>query len=97
MPSPASRRCIAVPTPHSSETGLPARNAGASLRLRTAKPRGLSRSEAIFARNLLSQSDRHGNAVLGFDPLGEPREELGGAGVVQSLAAAEVEKRLVDR
>ena len=35
--------------------------------------------------------------MRGFDPLGEPREELGGAGVVQSFGASEVEKRLVDR
>ncbi len=56
IPSAASRRCSAAPTPHSSETGLSARNAGASPRLNTAKPRGLSRSDAIFARNLLSLS-----------------------------------------
>jgi hypothetical protein len=35
--------------------------------------------------------------VRGFDPLGEPREELGGAGLVQSFGPSEVEKRLVDR
>ena len=38
------------------ETGLSTRNAAASLRLNTAKPRGLSRSEASLARNLLSLS-----------------------------------------
>ncbi len=31
---------------------------------------------------VVAQSDRHSDAVRGFDPLGEPREELGGAGVV---------------
>src|SRR5208282_4916089 len=54
MPSPARRRCIAVPTPHSRDTGLSARNVEAPLRLSTAKPRGLSRSEASLARSLLS-------------------------------------------
>ena len=44
---------MAVPTPHRRPTGLPARKARASDRPITAKPRGLSRSEAILARNLL--------------------------------------------
>ena len=30
MPLPARRRCIAIPTPHSGETGLSARKNGAS-------------------------------------------------------------------
>ena len=49
----ARRSCIALPTPQISETGLCARKATVSGRPITAKPRGLSRSEAILARNLL--------------------------------------------
>jgi hypothetical protein len=98
MPSPASRRCIAVPTPHSSETGLPARNVGASLRLRTVKPRGLSRSEAILARNLLSL-----NPIDTVMPctvstrLASLASSWAGQALVQSFGACEVEKGLVDR
>ena len=55
-PARASRRWAAAPTPGRSETGLPARNPAASARPMTEKPRGLARSEAIFARNLLGAS-----------------------------------------
>ncbi len=41
------------PTPHNRRTGLSLRKPRASARPMTAKPRGLSRSEAILARNLL--------------------------------------------
>src|SRR5271169_368281 len=34
---------------------------------------------------VVAQSDRHSNAMRGFNPLGEPGEELGGAGAVHSF------------
>jgi hypothetical protein len=73
------------------------------------EPRGLSAAENREAARLVevgsdlcekfvvAQTDRDGDAVRGFDPLGEPGEELGRAGAVQGCGAAEVEKRLVDR
>ena len=47
------RAAIALPTPQMMRTGCAARNGTASASPITAKPRGLSRSEAILARNLL--------------------------------------------
>src|SRR5262249_53926677 len=55
-PSRARRCCAILPTPKISVTGFGARKAAASSPPRTAKPRGLSRSEAILARNLLQES-----------------------------------------
>ena len=52
-PSPAWRFRMASPTPHRRPTGLSAGNVRASARPITAKLRGLLRSEAILARNLL--------------------------------------------
>ena len=46
---------------------------------------------------VVAQPDRHGDAELGFNAAGEPREELGGARAVELLGAAEVEKGFVDR
>src|SRR5260370_41244517 len=45
-----------LPDPEDHVTGLGARKAAASVPPSTAKPRGLSRSEAILARNLLDES-----------------------------------------
>ena len=53
MPSRASFVSKALPTPQINDTGLPARKSMVSARPITEKPRGLSRSEAILARNLL--------------------------------------------
>ncbi len=47
---------MALPTPQMKVTGRGARNAAASRWLNTENPRGLSRSEASFARNLFSES-----------------------------------------
>ena len=55
-PSLARRACATLPTPKISDTDLGARNAAASLAPRIVKPRGLSRSDAILARNLLAAS-----------------------------------------
>ena len=46
---------------------------------------------------VVAQPDRHGDAELGFDAEGEPREELGGVGGVELLGAAEIEECLVNR
>ena len=53
MPSPSSAATADRPTPQISETGRGPRKARVSARPITRKPRGLSRSEAILARNLL--------------------------------------------
>ena len=64
----------------------------------TRKPRGLSRSEAILARNLLwRQADRDGEPELGLDPRLQPGQQDGGRGAVQALGAGEVEEGLVER
>ena len=76
---------------------LVARKEVASPRLSTAEPRGLSRSGGELGEELvIAQPDRHGDTEIGFNPKGECGEELGGAGVVELLGAAEVEKSFVD-
>ncbi len=55
-PSRAKRAWLALPTPKMNVTGFSARKAAASPPPSTAKPRGLSRSDAILARNLLQDS-----------------------------------------
>ena len=53
MPSRARRACIALPTPQIALTGRVARKDRVSASPIIEKPRGLSRSEASLARNLL--------------------------------------------
>lgn len=47
------RAAVAAPTPQMAATGKPANCPTASARPMTEKPRGLLRSEAILAKNLL--------------------------------------------
>ena len=98
MPSSASRACIALPTPQIRPTGLSARKAMASAPPITEKPRGLSRSEATLARNLLiGEADRDGDADLRLDPLRKAGQRQRRRGAVQPLGAGEVQEGLVDR
>ena len=53
MPARSSESCAAGPMPQISRTGLSCRKAAVPAREITEKPRGLSRSEATLARNLL--------------------------------------------
>ena len=55
-PSRANRAALTLPTPKMKLTGFGGEEAAPRLRPSTAKPRGLSRSEAILARNLLQDS-----------------------------------------
>ena len=55
-PSRSRRWRVASPTPQMAEIGRCARNASVSARPITENPRGLLRSEAILARNLLWES-----------------------------------------
>ena len=55
MPSRSSAASVARPTPQMIETGWRARKASVSARPIRLRPRGLSRSEAILARNLLCE------------------------------------------
>ena len=67
-PARRSFSWVAGPTPKMKPTGLSASIARASASSITAKPRGLSRSEAILARNLLAaRPDRDGDADLALD------------------------------
>ena len=61
-PRCSSRSWVAGPTPKMNPTGLSASIARASSWSSAAKPRGLSRSEAILARNLLQ--DRPTETVM---------------------------------
>ena len=94
----AAARRSTLPTPKMKPTGFGARNAGASPAPSTAKPRGLSRSEAILARNLLQDSPIETvMRELLLDLGGKARQHLGRRHAVQALGAGEIEKRLVDR
>ena len=75
------------------------RNAAASAWPSTAKPRGLSRSEAILARNLLADKpDRDRDAdARSRRARQSARATLAGAHAVQPLGAGQVHERLVDR
>ena len=56
MPAASSAAWPTSPTPHMRRTGLSRRKSEVSARPMTEKPRGLSRSEATLARNLLYDS-----------------------------------------
>src|SRR6266446_1161306 len=59
---------------------------------------GLVEIGSEFGEELVvAQTDRHGDAELGFDLARKRREKLGGALAVQLFGAAEIEKGLVDR
>ena len=53
IPAASSAPCVAVPTPQMIRTGLGVRKACVSACPITENPRGLSRSDAILAKNLL--------------------------------------------
>ena len=70
-------RRVALPTPQMNVTGCGARKARASARPSTAKPRGLSRSEAILARNLLEESPIDTVMPISvFDAAGKSRQRI---------------------
>ena len=93
-----SRSAVAGPTPKMKPTGRVASIARASSWSSTAKPRGLSRSEAILARNLLQDSPTDTVMPISRSTCrGEPRQHLGGDHAVQPLGAGQIEERLVDR
>ena len=98
MPSDCSAARAAWPTPQISETGWRARKSRVSARPMMAKPRGLSRSEAILARNLLCE--RPTETVMpssaSMRDCRRARRTAGGR-VVQALGAGEVEEGLVER
>ncbi len=102
-PASASLPTLAGPDAVDEPTGLSAPEAPrASLLGRSRqKPRGLSMSRAILARNLLAEDkpDRDGDTELALDvACREARQHLGRRShAVQSLGAGEVEKGLVDR
>ncbi len=84
--------------PKMKVTGCGARKAALSAWPSTAKPRGLSRSEAILARNLLAE--RPIDTVMPISSStspGEAGERLRRRQPVQPLGAGEIEERLVDR
>ena len=93
-------RCLRrpAPTPQISRTGLSRRKAAVSAWPITEKPRGLSRSEATLARNLLwRQADGTGQAEFVLHPFRQPGQHHGGRGAVQAGGAGQVEERLVQR
>ena len=98
MPPLASSSCMALPTPQMKPTGFAARKLSVSARPSTEKPRGFSRSEASFARNLLC--DRPTEAVMptfSRDARDEMGQRQGRAHAMQPCRAGEVEEGLVDR
>ena len=79
MPAASSAVWVAWPTPQMMRTGLGFRKASVSALPMTEKPRGLSRSEAILARNLLwRKADGAGEAQLVLHPFGQARQQDGG-------------------
>ena len=90
--SPCRRRRCSV-------TGFGARKAAPRRAPSTAKPRGLSRSEAILARNLLDgQPDRDGDADLALDLARQSAPAIcAGAMPCSRSVPDEIEEGLVDR
>ena len=89
--SPCRRRRSASPA--SAPGRRPPRRAPS-----TAKPRGLSRSEAILARNLLQESPIETvMPIARSTSAAKPRQRLGRDHAVQARGAGQVHERLVDR
>ena len=89
---------MALPTPQMKVTGFGARKAAASAAPSTEKPRGLSRSEAILARNLLC--DRPIDTVMPISAstrLANRASVFAGDEAVQARGAGKIEEGFVDR
>ena len=97
-PSLARLSLVFWPMPQTKRTGLSARNARVSALPITEKPRGLLRSEAILARNLLWLRPIETVMPISRSIFSARRARLSaGAALVQRLGAGEVEERFVDR
>ena len=89
---------MALPTPQISPTGFGARKEIASPRPITEKPRGFSRSDAIFARNLLKERPIETVMPISFSMRRRKASEAHrGRRMMQAFGAGEIEKGLVDR
>ncbi len=89
---------MALPTPQMKVTGFGARNAAASPAPSTEKPRGLSRSDATLARNLLCESPIDTVMPISASTrLRKPRQRLRRGEAVQACGAGKIEEGFVDR
>ena len=97
-PNRSSRSRPTLPTPHRRPTLCGASQAFASSRVITGETARLVEIRGEFRQKLaVAEADRNRHADLRFDLAGEARERFGRARAVGSVAAGQIEKRLVDR